>query len=143
MQPNPLTREAEHVIAHTGTRAPFAGEHNDFSMKGTYVCRRCSKPLYRSFSKFNPGRGWLSFDQEIPGAVKCLPDQDDTYLQAIQRMGLWVGRYSNPDGVCAEIECAGCGAHLGHAVMGEGFASRNARRYVDSISLKFVPKNHE
>jgi methionine-R-sulfoxide reductase len=122
MKLNPLTREEENVIVHKGTEAPFTGEYDDFFMEGTYVCRHCNTPLYSSSTKFNSGCGWPSFDQEIPNAVKRIPD---------------------PDGMRTEIECAACGAHLGHVFEGEGFTPKNTRQCVNSISLKFIPKTHE
>jgi len=145
MQPNISTHIKEYRIAPKGARTSVAGEHDGFSLRGTYACRHCNTPLYRSFSKFSPGRGWLSVDQEIPDAIKRLPDPNGmhTYLQAIQRMGLWVNRFSDPDGMRTEIECAACGTHLGHVFEGEGFASKNTRHCVNSISLKFIPKSHE
>jgi methionine-R-sulfoxide reductase len=114
-----LTKEEEDVIVYKGTERPFSGEYETNWREGTYVCRRCGSPLYRSDDKFDAHCGWPSFDQEIKGAVKRLPD---------------------PDGQRTEIECATCGAHLGHVFEGEGFTKKNVRHCVNSISMIFIPK---
>ncbi len=116
---NKLTKEEEAVIVHKGTEAPFSGEYESNFKPGIYVCRRCNAPLYRSEDKFDAHCGWPSFDQEIKGAVKRVPD---------------------PDGVRTEIECANCGAHLGHVFVGEMYTLKNVRHCVNSISMKFIPK---
>ncbi|MCX7994358.1 MAG: methionine-R-sulfoxide reductase [candidate division WOR-3 bacterium] len=113
-----LTKTEEWVIVHKGTEPPFSGEYNNFFQKGTYHCKRCNKPLYRSEAKFKSGCGWPSFDEEIKGAVKRIPD---------------------PDGIRIEIQCANCGAHLGHVFEGEGFTPKNVRHCVNSIALIFIP----
>lgn len=122
MQYNELTPEEESVIVHKGTETPFTGKYYAFWERGTYVCKRCNSPLYRSESKFNSGCGWPSFDDEIPGAVK---------------------RNVDADGVRTEITCAKCGAHLGHVFVGESFTNKNVRHCVNSVSINFFPDENE
>lgn len=118
MQYNPLTPEEERVIVHKGTERPFTGEYVNTKDSGTYVCKRCNAPLYRSEDKFDSHCGWPSFDDEIPGAVKRVPDAD---------------------GMRTEIICANCGAHLGHVFTGEGFTPKDTRHCVNSVSMKLIP----
>jgi methionine-R-sulfoxide reductase len=118
MQFNKLTPAEERVIIHKGTEMAWTGEYIDNKEAGVYTCKRCDKVLYKSDDKFDSHCGWPSFDDEVDGAVKRIPDAD--------------GRRT-------EIVCANCGGHLGHVFIGEGFTSKNTRHCVNSISLKFVP----
>jgi peptide-methionine (R)-S-oxide reductase len=70
MEYNKLTPEEERVIVHKGTEYPGTGKLLNNKEKGTYICRRCNAPLYKSDSKFDSHCGWPSFDDEIKGAVK-------------------------------------------------------------------------
>ncbi len=87
-----LTPEERHILIEKGTEAPFSGAYVDAATPGTYVCRQCDAPLYRSDDTFDAGCGWPSFDDEIPGAVQ---------------------RTLDADGRRTEIHCARCGGHLG------------------------------
>lgn len=114
----PLSPEEARIILHKGTEMPYSGRYNDFYEEGTYACRQCGSPLYRSADKFSSGCGWPSFDDELPGAVRRVPDRD---------------------GRRVEIVCAVCDGHLGHVFEGERFTEKNTRHCVNSLSMIFTP----
>ena len=119
MKYNELNDEEKYVIENKGTEYPFTGKYNDFYEKGIFTCKKCNAPLYKSEDKFKSGCGWPSFDDEIQGAVKRVPDRD---------------------GRRVEIVCASCGGHLGHVFEGERLTAKNTRHCVNSISLNFEAK---
>lgn len=119
---NSLTPDESRVINGRGTEMPFSGEYDNFYQEGTYICRKCNTPLYSAKAKFDAGCGWPAFDDIIENSVKQLPD---------------------PDGRRVEIECANCGAHLGHVFTGEHLTDKDTRHCVNSVSIRFIPEGKE
>ncbi len=114
-----LTPEERQVILHQGTERPFCGIFLDNKKDGTYVCRLCGLPLFKSSSKFNSGTGWPSFFQPFDKAhVKDIADHSHGMMRV-------------------ENRCARCDAHLGH-VFDDGPPPTRLRYCMNSASLDFV-----
>ena len=122
MNYNKLTPVEKKVIEEKATEAPFTGEYDDFFEDGTFICRRCNAPLFSSKNKFEAGCGWPAFDDSFQNAITRIPD---------------------PDGIRTEIECTNCGGHLGHEFVGEGLTGKNTRECVNSLSIRFIPRDRE
>lgn len=113
-----LTPFEKWVIEEKGTEPKGSGLFINHNAQGFYHCKKCQTPLYSSEHKFPSTCGWPSFDDELPGAVKRIPD---------------------PDGRRTEILCQNCDAHLGHVFEGEGYTAKNIRHCVNSVSMTFKP----
>jgi len=119
---NFLNEFETYVIENKGTERAWTGEYISLKDDGTYLCKKCGQALFRSNDKFDSHCGWPSFDDEIPGAIKRIPDAD---------------------GMSTEIVCSNCGGHLGHVFEGEGLTSKNLRHCVNSVSVDFVADDLE
>ena len=117
---NPLTPEEKRIILDKETEAPGSGEYEQLTRDGVYLCRQCNAPLYDSKDKFDAHCGWPAFDDDVSGAVQKTTDAD---------------------GHRTEITCANCGGHLGHIFEGEGFTEKDTRHCVNSLSMRFVPRD--
>jgi peptide-methionine (R)-S-oxide reductase len=114
-----LSPDERHVLLQHGTEAPFCGVFLDNKREGTYTCRLCGLPLFRSSAKFDSGTGWPSFFASF----------DPDHVREIRDTSYGMVR--------TEIVCARCGSHLGH-VFPDGPPPTGERHCLNSVSLSFV-----
>lgn len=114
---NSLTPFEYAIIEQKHTEPPGSGHYLNQAGYGTYLCRRCGIALFRASHQFTSGCGWPSFDDEIEGRIKQIPDRD---------------------GFRTEILCQRCEGHLGHIFEGEGLTAKNKRHCVNAASIDFV-----
>ena len=109
------------VLRKAGTEPRYSSPFNDNKLNGTYVCKACETPLFKSEYKYDSGSGWPSFDREIKSNVDFSTDYDLGYKRT-------------------EEHCATCGGHLGH-VFNDGPRETTGKRHcVNGVALKFVPE---
>jgi peptide-methionine (R)-S-oxide reductase len=114
-----LTPEERRILLDHGTEPPFCGTLLDNEREGTYTCRLCGLPLFRSRAKFHSGTGWPSFFEPV--------DPHHIAEHTDRSYGM----------VRTEIRCARCGGHLGH-VFPDGPDPTGLRYCLNSASLDFV-----
>jgi peptide-methionine (R)-S-oxide reductase len=116
-----LSPEEYAVLRDAGTERPWTGplleEHRD----GTFRCRACGNPLFKSGAKFESGSGWPSFYEPIaPDSVELVSDNS-----------LFMRR--------TEVRCGRCGSHLGHLFDDAPQTPTGDRYCMNSVSLGFDP----
>ena len=110
------------VLRKAGTEPRYSSSYNDNKFTGTYACKACETPLFKSEFQYDSGSGWPSFDREINGNVEFSTDHDLGYSRT-------------------EEHCATCGGHLGH-VFNDGPRETTGKRHcVNGAALKFMPKS--
>ena len=114
-----LDADERRVLLQHGTEAAFCGVFLDNKKAGTYCCRFCGLPLFRSNAKFDSGTGWPSFFKPY----------DEAHIKRI--------RDSSYGMIRVEEVCARCGSHQGH-VFPDGPKPTGLRYCINSVSLQFV-----
>ena len=117
-----LTDEERQVLLEHGSEPPFCGLFNDKASEGTYVCRLCGLPLFRSGTKFKSGTGSPSFFDPV----------DRDHIAFVEDHSYGMRR--------TEIRCARCQGHLGH-VFTDGPPPTGERYCMNSVSMQFVAKS--
>jgi peptide-methionine (R)-S-oxide reductase len=118
-----LSQQEKHVLLQHGTEAPFCGVFLDNKKNGTYTCRFCGLPLFRSNAKFDSGTGWPSFFAPF----------DDLHIKRIRDVSYGMVR--------VEEVCARCGSHLGH-IFPDGPPPTGERHCLNSVSMSFTEEGH-
>jgi peptide-methionine (R)-S-oxide reductase len=114
-----LSPEERHIILNHGTERAGCGVFLDNRKQGTYTCRLCGLPLFRSSTKFESGTGWPSFFAPFDRAHVAFIEDHSYGMHRI------------------EIRCARCEGHLGH-VFPDGPPPTRERYCLNSASLSFV-----
>lgn len=118
---NILPADVYYIARQKGTERPFTSKFETSKEVGTYHCKACGNPLFKSDTKFDSGCGWPSFFEPInKGAIIYLPD----HSHGMER---------------TEVQCGRCHAHLGH-VFEDGPPPTGLRYCINGVILDFEKK---
>ena len=113
-----LPADVYYIAREKGTERPWSSPIEHSSEVGTYYCKACGNPLFKSDTKFESGCGWPSFFDPIKkGSLLYLRDRS----HGMDR---------------TEVQCGRCKAHLGH-VFEDGPPPTGLRYCINGVILDF------
>jgi peptide-methionine (R)-S-oxide reductase len=113
-----LPKDVYYVARMKGTERPWTSEFENSKETGTYYCKACGNPLFKSDTKFESGCGWPSFYQPVSKtSILYTPDSSHGMVRT-------------------EVTCGRCDAHLGH-VFDDGPPPTGLRYCINGVILDF------
>ena len=113
-----LSPEVYAIAREKGTERPFTSAFETSKAVGTYYCKACGNPLFKSDTKFDSGCGWPSFYEPVTKqSIIYTPDNTHGMTRT-------------------EVICKNCGSHLGH-VFSDGPTQTGERYCINSACLRF------
>lgn len=126
-----LTLEQYRIAKEAQTEKPYENEYFNNFKEGIYIDVLTKEPLFSSLDKFHSGTGWPSFTNPLK-AKNILTREDKSH--GMLRVEVLAKKSEN---------------HLGHLFtdgptlksQGEKFKPTGLRYCLNSLALKFIPKN--